>query len=1504
MDAYPPEYVLHSLPFIVLSGLGARPELDPSRPVDRVLPGRAVANVSSDAPTVADARAGQLLEDFLVLGNRTGFRIRAVGRNYQLPPKKADVPTNSETTTPPNSPSIGAPASWILHSPVSPLSPQSPVFPDGVMAPSWVAKHQDYVPSIFIAFFEFTTDPITNSLHDNQLKAEINKIKVQLQRSEYRTRFAVVLLSSKSILDSPEIDERLNTIRRGTALDPKSQMFFVPPTSPAELRSFVSSLFTTLRPISVEYYRDLTKHSRRKKGRSSIPPPTAPPTRGTSQTLSQPGWNIRYEFKLGVFAEFRQEMDAAQRHYSIALEALFGPDGIFETTASWSPRWDEIRLLSDAIAIRHIRCQLMANCTTSAAQTWLRYKTRLRDVLDRRGKGTSNYGWEAWESTWAKAMAQLIQQTDLKVFRITDPLPETERLPAVETNLLFAPPEALFPEGERLPPWELLHHAGYWYKSAADHAKRRYLLSRDMPEEDRTPPGMSPATKVSNRNQIYDNYLVPEPHLEYPMPGFTGGFEHWKDIVGKLSAAVAEYDARDQSRRVEQLQLEMARTLLHVKRFDDAFKVLKPLWETMSWRREGWWTLSSEVLWGLHECALRVSDAETYAATEFELCSRYSFPQVESEKPSITLNSKDFISCCKLPRLSIVFTFAKGEGNVGEPMPSQITITSTARPGSAPITLSSLAFQFKGGLSKVRLEHEAGESTSESQYYECSFEEHLASPSSPPGEKPQWAGHGDLEIHPGQTKAYTFPITFREAGEVEAITSSFEIQTDRFTLASSADDLHLQPETMAIWWQKAGSTARPKKLNRTNGIAIKVLPKPPKMEIRLPSVRDNYYTDEPIILAMEIWNKEEEDTEAVVEVRLLGRSKDTLAYEWISDATSPMKEVPPPVDGDMDLPGHVVGNISKGERTVEKIRFNAPAEPADYAIEVKVLYHLLSDRDIPISKTLIADLVFISPFETSYELTPRVHPDAWPSYFEVQEAEAAQHPESTDCFGISQKWHLKAKIASFADDLLVMKELAVEIQGVHGGATCELSREFEETNITMEPQKIHGWSFCIDVRKSNLEERRPTGIDSSLNILWQRSDDATNTTVMTNIPIPRIHIPSSEPRDLVYMDYMLENPTMHFLAFELSMEASEQFGFSGTKQTVRYSIIPLSTAVGMWVTPQLRVTDRYFNKTLKVQATDGLRLDKKGVIHFFAGLSSGMLSAVLLQPADLLKTRVQQSHQNTLLGTIKAIASGPQPIRQFWRGTLPSTLRTGIGSAIYFSGLNALRRRAELATQRASEHSGKGDGHSSTLPKLSNTANLATGAFARTWAGFVMMPITVLKVRYESNLYAYSSMFSASKDIFRTEGMRGFFRGFGATAVRDAPYAGLYVLFYEQSKRRLSRLATTIEERASTPVPVLSSSTSAGINFSSGVAAAGLATTVTNPFDAIKTRIQLMPDRYTNTVQAAKKMLVEDGARSFFGGLGIRIARKAVSSALAWTVYEELLRRAESRWHETVEEKV
>jgi trafficking protein particle complex subunit 11 len=501
----------------------------------------------------------------------------------------------------------------MLHSPLSPLSLGSALFPDGIMTPTWIAKHQEYVPACIVLFFTFTSDSMRNSVNDNQLKNEINSIKSMLQKSDYKSRFTVILIGDDAALKSSDMDDRLMNIRRGTGLDPKVSLFFIPPkASRSEVAASVQAVLTALRPICVEYYRDLTKHARRKKGRSTIPAPTVPSSTGASQPLSSQGWGVRYDFKLGVFAEFRQEMDAAGRHYGFALDSILGADGIFETMANWSPRWNETRLLADCIALRSLRCMLWNNQPSSAVQAWALYRTRMRAVMDRKGKGSSTYGWEAWESRWAKLMAELVQRSELPVFALTS---------QEEGHAIFALPEKSFSIGERLPPWYLLHHAGYWLKLAAVHAVRRRELAEAIPDEDRISPEQVPASEIMLRNRNYDNYLVPEPHLEYPLAG-TRGYDHCDAIVELLNQASHEFFKTDQQRLVDQLHLNAGQELLRSNRPSEALAVLLPVWEGMSWRTSGWWDLISETVWALNEAAERCQDSDILVKTGWDLLNK------------------------------------------------------------------------------------------------------------------------------------------------------------------------------------------------------------------------------------------------------------------------------------------------------------------------------------------------------------------------------------------------------------------------------------------------------------------------------------------------------------------------------------------------------------------------------------------------------------------------------------------------------------------------------------------------------------------------------------------------------------------------------------------------------------------------------------------------------------------------------------------------------------------
>lgn len=1150
---------------------------------------------------------------------------------------------------------------------MSPLTPGSPTFPDGVMTPWWLSKHADYVPAAFVSFFNFTSDPSRNSLNDNQLKSEINTIKGAFAKSDYKTRFVVVLLSDRTVLQSPDIEERLGNIRRSTGLDPKNSLFFLPPnTSRIELSTFAHSVLTALQPACVEYYRDLTKHARRKKGRGSIPAPTAPPTKGTSQTLSGAGWNVRYDYKLGVFAEYRQEMDAAGRHYSFALDTLLSTDGMFETTHSWSARWDDARLLADSIAMRIMRCLLWNGQPTAAAQSWTNYRDRMRDIIDRRGKGSSNYGWQAWESRWAKAMAQTIEKSELPEFALVDGTQNPDR--ALERlNAIYAPAEKAIPVGERLPPWHLLHHAGYWFRLSAYHTVARRMLAHNLPDEDRAPPGQSPATNVARRNDTYDTYLVPEPHEEHPSHG-TSGFDHTGEAVDLFNSAVADFHARGQQRMVDKLSLDIGIELLTAGRYTDAMSVLKPLWEGMSWRKERWWDLVSQVTWAYHDCATFCRDVEGIVTSEWELMSdtvsyeakrAYDFTaclnflqlgvEDQKAKPHITLNADSISSF-----LQVDFAFAGGEAHVGEPLGIQVVLNSRAHKQAAPITLSSIELRFKGCLDVIEIGHSSESSSTPShtpQYLDVALKERTdVSKKSP---KPSWTGNADLSIHPGQTKIFASTILFREAGELALETSTIKVAAPSFYFALTSTALS---EEVAIpkWWSKSTrSGARAKRLNREIGLAIDVQPKPPKMEIKLLDHRAQYYTDEQVTLQIELVNDEDEQTESTLEARFLSTIDEQLRYSWIDEESGD------PTSPNFDLPGRQVGLLSPRATKTQSISFKAPSEPLGFTLEIKVLYHLLSDPSTPVSKILSVEIVFVNPFEANYDFLPRVHPDTWPSYFSMShepdtdpDAAAVTKQATT---GIAQAWQLVAKIVSFAAEDLIIHDTSLELHSVAGGATCAIHKPTGEGPLENgEPQLVapHGEQqtpFDLTVTKQSLDDRRSSSLDLSLLITWSRPSTTTSSstaraeTVTSTLIIPRLQIPSSEPRVLcsatpssigvggeqersetkvIHLTYTIENPSMHYLSFEISMEASDSFAFSGPKlrtlnvlpisrQTVSYNVLPLlngssshkakgakdAKESGVYINPQLKVVDRYFQKVLKVLGTEGCEMDReRGVL--------------------------------------------------------------------------------------------------------------------------------------------------------------------------------------------------------------------------------------------------------------------------------------------------------------------
>lgn len=145
-----------------------------------------------------------------------------------------------------------------------------------------------------------------------------------------------------------------------------------------------------------------------------------------------------------------------------------------------------------------------------------------------------------------------------------------------------------------------------------------------------------------------------------------------------------------------------------------------------------------------------------------------------------------------------------------------------------------------------------------------------------------------------------------------------------------------------------------------------------------------------------------------------------------------------------------------------------------------------------------------------------------------------------------------------------------------------------------------------------------------------------------------------------------------------------------------------------------------------------------------------------------------------------------------------------------------------------------------------------------------------------SDLHSFKSVFQALKSVF-VGGPRELLRGVGASALRDGPYAGLFLFSYEGAKE----IWGGIEGSAIPPTIV---------HLSSGAAAGTFATLATHPFDVLKTKIQVRPESRYGTIQSATLAIWRQrGLTGFFDGASMRLTRKVFSSAIGWAVYEGVL---------------
>lgn len=192
MDSFPESFLSHLQPLLFIAGLDQTEQDDGFNALLASLK-QSLTHKSHSFPVWDPLR-----------GSSSQFHAVVVDKHTRFPPRKAKATSPNDTTPG-------------LHSPISPLTPNSPLHPDGMMAPIWIRKHREMIPCVFVLVLKLwepsevtEENPLSPPSQANQQGSELERkkdaelvsevLERKRQTAERGIKLAVVVLASSRML--------------------------------------------------------------------------------------------------------------------------------------------------------------------------------------------------------------------------------------------------------------------------------------------------------------------------------------------------------------------------------------------------------------------------------------------------------------------------------------------------------------------------------------------------------------------------------------------------------------------------------------------------------------------------------------------------------------------------------------------------------------------------------------------------------------------------------------------------------------------------------------------------------------------------------------------------------------------------------------------------------------------------------------------------------------------------------------------------------------------------------------------------------------------------------------------------------------------------------------------------------------------------------------------------------------------------------------------------------
>nr|XP_019051112.1 carnitine/acyl carnitine carrier [Kwoniella bestiolae CBS 10118]OCF30042.1 carnitine/acyl carnitine carrier [Kwoniella bestiolae CBS 10118] len=293
------------------------------------------------------------------------------------------------------------------------------------------------------------------------------------------------------------------------------------------------------------------------------------------------------------------------------------------------------------------------------------------------------------------------------------------------------------------------------------------------------------------------------------------------------------------------------------------------------------------------------------------------------------------------------------------------------------------------------------------------------------------------------------------------------------------------------------------------------------------------------------------------------------------------------------------------------------------------------------------------------------------------------------------------------------------------------------------------------------------------------------------------------------------------------------------------------------------------------------------MVDFTAGVIAGAAGLVVGQPFDVVKVRYQTpeyaGRYKSTFGALGAIVK-EEKVKGLFKGVTSPMVSSCFINGVVFTSYSFFMK-LQLNPDSSNE------------PSLGQI--FLAGAGSGVVAATLTCPIELIKIREQSAPpHVNTSTLGVVKHIIRTDGFRGLFRGFNATALRDVAY-GPYFFTYEATLRLFKYMKSpplpenTRRHEGHTLIDEAEMELSSGLSWPELMAAGGIAGVTawlaTFPIDVFKTRIQSASSSWSSTSsdsslnpksairptlwKVASEAVQKEGWKVMFAGLGPTLIR-------------------------------